>query len=197
MLVVPTPRCRKCGGGSEGVLEVCNDCLSLSGDWDQGFTVWHYSGGSRELIHKFKYRGYTHLTRFFAEKMHETLVLSSGINFDLVTFVPMHWLKKLFRGYNQSELLARELALLFKIPCKKSVVRVKLARQQALLNRQARIKNIKNIFKLKNKSFSLLENKHILIVDDVFTTGSTFKEMARQLHFSDVASITIISIARG
>jgi ComF family protein len=109
----------------------------------------------------------------------------------------MHWLKKLFRGYNQSELLAIELAHLLKIPCKKSVVRVKLARQQALLNRQARIKNIKNIFKLKNKFFSLLANKHILIVDDVFTTGSTFKEMARQLHSSDVASITIISIARG
>ena len=194
---MPVPTCGKCGGTNDGILEICSTCLDIKAPWDCGFSVWKFSGAARELIHAFKYHSRTELSRFIVENMGEVLRKSDCPAFDLVTFVPMHWLKKIFRGYNQSELLANELAQMLRIPCKKSVVRVKFARQQAMLNKQARLKNIKNVFKLKSKSFPFVKNKHILVVDDVFTTGATFKEMTRQLHRGGVSSITIISIARG
>lgn len=194
---VPTPTCGHCGGGNDGILDICSECLDLNGEWQRGFSIWKYSSSAKELIHEFKYHGRTELSPFIVGNMYQVLQKSDCLNFDFVTFVPMHWLKKVSRGYNQSQLLANELALMLNIPCKKSVVRVKFARQQAMLNKQARLKNIKNVFKLKTKSFSFVENKHILVVDDVYTTGSTFKEMTRQLHRGRAASITIISIARG
>ena len=194
---IGSPICGKCGGENNGILEICSACLDLKATWDRGFSLWKFSDSAKELIHEFKYHNRTELTRYIALTMSERLAVLGYSTFDLITFVPMHWLKKILRGYNQSELLANELAQMLKIPCKKSVARVKFARQQALLNRQARLKNIKNVFKLKSKTFSFVENKHILVVDDVFTTGATFKEMTRQLHCGGVASITIISIARG
>ena len=194
---VELPTCVKCGGSNDGILEVCSDCSDLNAAWDQGFTVWKYKSGARELIHEFKYHNRTELTRFIAENMAVVIKKSSPLSFDFITFVPIHWFKKILRGYNQSELLANELSLLLRVPCKKSVDRVKFARQQAMLNKQARLKNIKNVFKLKSDSFPFWKDKHILVVDDVFTTGATFKEMTRQLRLAGVASITIISIARG
>jgi len=193
---IQAPICYRCGGTNDGVLDVCNECLDLKASWRQGFSVWRYSSSARKLIHEFKYHKRTELAKFIAQNMYKRLEESDCVDFDLVTFVPMHWLKKLLRGYNQSEILANQLALMLNVPCKKSVIRVKFARQQAMLNRQARLKNIKNVFKLKINSFPFVENKHILVVDDVYTTGSTFKEMTRQLHNGSAASITIISIAR-
>ncbi len=191
------PHCKSCGGLNDGLLEVCSQCSGIKRYWDRGFSIWKFKGGGREFVHALKYKGRVEVIHFLASEMQRCLPQGNSLDYDLITFVPLHYLKKFLRGFNQSELIAKRLSLLLNLPCKKVVNRVKFARQQAMLSREERQKNIRNIFKMKKMATSLVKGKHILLVDDVLTTGSTFNEVAKQLKMSGAASITIISIARG
>ncbi len=191
------PLCVSCGGTNDGLLEVCSQCSGLKRHWDYGFSVWKFKDGGRDFVHALKYKGRVEVVKFIATEMQRCLSQNHNIDYDLITFVPLHYFKKMLRGFNQSELIAKRLSLLLNLPCKKVVNRVKFARQQAMLSREERQKNIRNIFEMRKGMASTVRGKHILLVDDVLTTGSTFNEVAKQLKKSGAASITIISIARG
>lgn len=97
---------------------------------------------------------------------------------DIIIPVPLHKLKKLDRGYNQSEFIAKGISKALLIPVKpKLIKRVRHTETQTHLNHLERIENVRNAFKVKNKKF--LEGKRVILVDDVVTTGSTVNECAK------------------
>jgi len=113
---------------------------------------------------------------------------------DIVTPIPLHWLKKILRGYNQAELLSNFLAKQLQIPKKQLLFRKRWTKQQALLNSTKRQKNMKKSF--ANKRSCNFSSKHILLVDDILTTGATLSAATKILKSTN-NKVTIITIARG
>ncbi len=193
--VISDKSCQSCGGENDTILDSCQECMAMpKRNWDQGVSFYRYEGSICDLIKNYKYHADISLVKLFSVDVDSKIDVD---DIDLITFIPLHPLKKLLRGYNQSELLAQQLANKLNLPCRKFLRRVKWTRQQAKLDKQHRAKNMKNSFQLITKNFKQLQHKHILLIDDVFTTGATFNEAAKILRKADVRSITILSIARG
>ena len=115
-------------------------------------------------------------------------------NYDIIIPVPMYKTKKWLRGYNQVELIARELSKDLNIPLKcTTLTKIKDTKKQSSLTRAERKQNIKNAFIVKNASD--IENKKILLFDDIITTGSTLNECSKTLKKAKVKEVAILTIA--
>lgn len=118
----------------------------------------------------------------FQKKFHhsEFWILNSEL---IISYIPSHRYRKYFvKGYNQSELLARKLSEITGIPRVELAKKKKHTKTQASLNREGRLKNLKNTFSLI-PNLTLIGNETILIVDDITTTGSTINELAKLIKF--------------
>ena len=116
-------------------------------------------------------------------------------NYDIIIPVPIHRKRKIERGYNQSELIARDLAVYFKIPiCTNILIKQKNTVMQSGLGRKDRIKNVQNVYKVKHKE--KIKGKNILILDDIYTTGSTIKECKKILKTGGARKVGTIIIAK-
>jgi ComF family protein len=194
---LPEAQCTKCGGTNDTILNCCSECLDSKFNWRQGLTLWKYEGIIREALHGYKYKGDLGVVDFFALEMVAKLQKNKCTEFDCVTWIPLHFTRKFMRGYNQSELLAKRICEQLNLPCKKLIDRVKCTRQQAKLKRADRLKNMKNAFRINRKNCSMIEGQSILLLDDVFTTGTTLSTVAEILMNCGAESVTVISIARG
>ena len=119
------------------------------------------------------------------------------------TIIPVPISKKRYkqRGYNQSALIAKELAEQIQKNKKqkitynnKSLLKTKNIIEQSKLNKEERIKNIQGVYELKNKT--LLKDKKILLIDDIYTTGSTVKECCKTLNQAQPKKIGVLTIAK-
>lgn len=102
-------------------------------------------------------------------------------NIDFITYVPTTKKKKYKRGYNQSQLLAKYIAMQLNIKCKPLLIKIKENETQHLLPRKKRKSNVKSAFSY-NYKFNNLHNKNILLVDDIITTGATLSECTKALY---------------
>lgn len=158
---------------------------------------WFVDGSPwRSTIHHFKYDG-AWLTAYNMGRWLGSLLRQSG-NFDdidLVVPIPLHWRRRLMRGYNQSEYIARGIAaeLGAKIDFR-TLYRHRYNRSQTSKQRTERWDNVEGIFRMRNnEAFS---EKHILLVDDVFTTGSTIISAAQTiLRTTPSCRISVATIA--
>jgi ComF family protein len=121
--------------------------------------------------------------------------LANGIgDIDVVSYIPLHWMRYMERGYNQAELLAMQVAKHLEINMLCTLRRNRSTGRQATLGKNDRQQNLRGAFKpYRNDRF---EDKNILLVDDVFTTGSTLAEATRTLIKSGAASVSVLTIAR-
>ena len=110
--------------------------------------------------------------RFFATQLGRYLAASGHFaDVDLVVPVPLHWSRKWHRGYNQAQVIARELALALGAPLGADVLRrVRHTHTQTHLDADARLRNVAGVFQLRRVPE---QARHILLVDDTFTTGAT------------------------
>ena len=109
--------------------------------------------------------------------------------------IPLHKTKKRKRGFNQSELIAKELSKSLNIPLKTDIlVKTKKTQTQTNLTKEQRAENVKNAFIIKNPQS--IEGKTVFLVDDVFTTGSTMKECAKTLKKAGATYVWGIAVAR-
>lgn len=151
-------------------MPVCNECRRKKRHFVHNFSPVIYSGVSRRAVTRFKY--YRHpsyaypLAFLLAEKI---LAYDKDYSFDFVTFVPQNSRTKFIRGYNQAELLAREIAKMLKLPCESTLIRTNDGQRQATLNRTKRLENVRKCYRMGEKELS----GTALLVDDVFTTGAT------------------------
>jgi ComF family protein len=109
--------------------------------------------------------------------------------------MPLFSRRERWRGYNQSELLAKKLSVYFKIPLlSNNLIKIKKTCSQTELSREQRRKNIKNVFRLKNPE--QVRDKTVFLIDDIFTTGATMEETSRVLKLARASSVYGITIAR-
>ncbi|NLZ64327.1 MAG: ComF family protein [Lentisphaerae bacterium] len=193
---LPEKRCRLCGGAAETILSVCRDCVQSGGrPWNLGVTALPYRDSVRAAVQRYKYGGQTYLARFFAAQMAVAWHRSSWpVKPQIIVPIPLHWTRLLQRHYNQSELLAQGLAALLRLPCSNALQRVRRTPRQAGSSKEARKENLRQAFALARPA--LVQGRSVLLVDDVFTTGSTLGEASRQLLAAGAAEVSVITIAR-
>jgi ComF family protein len=150
---------------------------------------------SDKLMHHFKYRKKTNLAQVLGRAM-ATLIRTDHIlsRADVLTPVPLFWWKKLRRGYNQAALLAHVISQETNIKVQNTMRRIKNTKTQTRLNERERRNNVEHAFVVHAEG---IEDKKILLIDDVLTTGATLQECARVLRnagarevYSCVAAVT-------
>ena len=187
-------RCPGCGSENHGIADICAQCLSEpERPWSDAYAVFAYRGNGRELIRKFKFANHPELARPLG-KLASEVIKSSGLEPDLIIPMPLNWLRYLKRSYNQAALLARIIGKECSIPVSTALKRRLSLRQQATLNRKKRHQGLNSAFQIKNGAVA---GKHILLVDDVMTTGATLSAAAKiLLHDGKAAKVDVLVIAR-
>jgi ComF family protein len=163
----------------------------LSG-FDGVFAYGEYAGALRSLIHLFKYGGIPTLAPVLAKRM--MLALPRGQVFDAIVPMPMHWRRRWRRGFNQSELLAAEVGRRLGVPVRKVLRKRKATPAQAGLTSAQRRKNVAGAFEIRGRD--RMEGGHLLLVDDVFTTGATAAACAAALKRGGAERVTVLTLAR-
>lgn len=127
----------------------------------------------QKLVHAMKFHKNSDLCLLMGRQMGQELLHSARFDdIDLLVPVPLHWRRRLQRGYNQSELLCRGIAAVMKREVStKALIRHRYTSQQSLTSAAEREQNVEGAFRVKHPE--QLEGRHILLVDDVFTTGAT------------------------
>lgn len=202
-LVFP-PRCAVCGEplarGERTVCTLCRATAPLTGYWREadnpvarkcwglvpvyrasGFLFFLHGSGWRQLIHGFKYRGAWRSARVMGA-WYGSCLKQSGLydDVDAVVPLPLHPFKRMRRGYNQSEYIAEGIAGQLGVGVDRhSVRRRRNTASQALKPRRERAHNVENAFAVRRPE--RLAGRHILLVDDVMTTGSTLLSCAAEI----------------
>lgn len=143
-----------------------------------------------------KYATRTGLIRSFAAEMHAMWIQADIPPPDCVTFVPSHHWRRLVRGGCSAAVLAGDLARRVRLPCRRlATVTRRIAKQSKLPDDQREL-NVRGAFRIRRRHRRSIGEKHIVLVDDVITTGSTTRQIAEQLRDAGAARVTVMSIAR-
>lgn len=193
-------RCNRCGRIIDTKDSTCI-CSYENIYFDECKSMLYYDDKTSNLIHKMKFSHRYLICKDFAVML--SFYYKDYINkFDVVSFVPLGKNRLLERGYNQSELIARHISKIINIPLIENIIiRKKESKPLSMIKgKELREKAIKNAFKI-NQKYKFNNNKkiNILIIDDVFTTGSTINEMSlelRKLEFIERIGILTVASAR-
>lgn len=182
------PACYGCGSLLDDFLLFCYDCdkkiipiathyFKSSGLRIPVIAVSNYDYPLKKLILA---KNYNHINSAYAlgQIIWEKSVLKN-LNFDIIIPIPLHWTRKYRRGYNQTEEIAKAISKLSGKPVLKALKRIKKTKFQATLNKQGRSDNLKNAFEVRD--IKSINNKKILLVDDLMTTGSTFESAVAEI----------------
>ncbi|HYE83662.1 MAG TPA: ComF family protein [Clostridia bacterium] len=173
----------------------CPDCKAGIFYYDRAYSCFAYSGMGKELIYKLKYEGKLQLAKVIAALMEDRL-RTEGLKIDVIVPVPMHKKKLEARGFNQSYLIAGELGERLGKPVIDCLERTKETKEQYNLDRNQRYLNIVNAFSV-GLMYNIDKYKSILLVDDIYTTGSTANECSKVLKQSGADTIYVITAATG
>lgn len=202
------PICGFCGKTND--MYICNDCKRIvkelavnkiikfnNKSFKKVLYIFKYDDIIREKILEYKFGNKSYLYRTFAEAV---LLNKSNIEFikkyDFLIPVPIHKKRKLQRGFNQSELIARKISQEIKdikLDCK-IIKKQKNIVPQSTLNRKERDKNIKGAYSIVNSKKII--GKNILLLDDIFTTGSTLNECSKLIKMAGAKRVDAIVIAK-
>lgn len=194
---IKEPVCKKCGK----ILlfeerEYCYDCSRREHVFTKGLSLWIYDDNIKKSIYRFKYNNKREYAKIYANE----IILHHGEQIkdwkaDAIIPIPLHRTKMKSRGFNQAEVLAKELSRQLNIPCLNScVVRIKKTLPQKALNDKQRINNLKNAFKIKQNDVKL---RNIILIDDIYTTGITMDSVAKVLKQACVEEIFFITVSIG
>lgn len=196
---VSAPVCQCCGVPFElGEMEDlhCRDCLQKMPEFDRARSAFLYDEASRQLLLAFKHGDRTDLAPHLGRFM-ERLIRDLDPMPDLITPVPLHRWRLLRRQYNQAALLAENLAQASGLEYHSDLVRRHRAtKSQGHLSPGARQRNLRNAFDIRARDHAYVADKHILLVDDVLTTGATLNACASTLKQAGAASVQAVTLAR-
>ena len=176
--------------------EYCLDCSRYPRAYDQGRSLWVHEGKIAQAIYQFKFHNRRIYADVFAGEMAEqyvTWIRAAGVQEILP--VPLHPSKQRARGFNQAELLAQKLGEKIQIPVNANVLfRVRKTKPQKLLDERQREANLKNAFGV-SREWNAPES--VLVVDDIYTTGSTIHRIAKVLKKAGVQKVYFLTISIG
>jgi ComF family protein len=189
------PRCAATVGPFAALADGCLECRASRFHFDGAVRLGVYDGLLREVILRLKHfhgEGLAeNLAFLWAEHAADRL---HGLGVRAVVPVPLHWRRRLTRGYNQSEALARSLAARLGLPCQtRWLRRVRPTPRQTALTRAQRRENVRGAF--QPRAGTGLKGQAVLLVDDVMTTGSTCDEAARALRAAGAARVWVDVLA--
>jgi ComF family protein len=171
----------------------CQNCLERPPAYERAWTLFPYLPPLQDAICSFKYRGKVTLAKPLASLM--ISALPREIDADLILPVPLHPTRLRAREFNQSLLLADQLARHLSRPVSTiHLVRVQPTDPQTMLSRHERLRNLRQAFAVR-KPDSVV-GRRLLLVDDVFTTGTTLNECAKALLNAGAESVCALTLAR-
>jgi ComF family protein len=192
--------CDRCGvplpGDDAGEVAVCDDCMTLARPWGQGRSALLYRDNGRSLVLALKHGDRMDLARPAAGWLMQAArpVVRPGM---LVVPVPLHWFRLLRRKYNQAALLSKALAGLAGLEhCPDALVRRRTTGTQEGRTRDGRFANMADAFRVPKPRAALVEDREILLVDDVMTSGATFAAATEALFAAGARSVDVVSLAR-
>lgn len=158
--------------------------------------IFKYEGIIKERLIKFKFNGKSYIYKAFVKFIIKNEKICRFFkSYDIIIPVPIHYNRKINRGYNQSALIAKEIAIRLNIQYENQVLFKRLNNKpQSTKNKQERINNVKGVYYTKNK-YKIL-NQKILLLDDIFTTGSTVNECSKVLMACGAKVVDIVTIAK-
>ena len=171
--------------------KLCSKCKSKSYLDEIIICVNYDNEVLQKVLHYFKYKYIKNLSEPLGKILHTKFLKTTLPAHLIIIPTPLHKKREIERGFNQSELLAKELNTKL---TKNVLFRKKNIKHQADLNKQEREKNIKDCFAIKNSN--IIKNKNILLIDDVITTGSTLNEQARLLKQNNARKVWALIIAK-
>jgi len=188
------PRCGKPHRAAAGD-HLCGPCLRGDTRFDLARSVAAYEGPLRDCIHAFKYGRQTACLATFGLLFRQVATDRFLFDADLILPVPLHKSRLRQRGFNQSAMLAREFFAEQRRKISPSVLlRHRPTAPQTSLSGRQRRTNLRGAFSVKHRD--RVEGKRVLLVDDIYTTGSTLNECARTLRKAGAARVTALTLAR-
>jgi ComF family protein len=191
-LITP-PWCMKCGKKLQEEGMYCPACRARDRAFERGRALYEYNSAA-DAIYRFKYGGRQEYAAYFGEQMGEYLgEFIRSVRPDALVPVPLHKSRMRKRGYNQAQLLAKQIGRQFHIPvCDKLLIRQKNTRPLKEMNARERQNNLKKAFKVTRNDVKL---EMIVVVDDIYTTGSTVEEAARTLKSAGAKKVYFLTLA--
>lgn len=191
--LLEAPWCMQCGKKLEGSGEYCRDCGPGKHSYVRGRALYEY-GSAAMSIYRFKYGGRQEYADFFGEQIAEYLGdFLRAVRPEGLVPIPLHADRRAKRGYNQAELLAREIGARSGLPVYSDwLVRVKNTTPQKQLSPKERQNNLKKAFHISRNDVKL---KTVIIVDDIYTTGATIDEAAKVLMQAGVERVYFVVLA--
>ncbi len=188
-----TQPCASCGGQLTGThTSYCERCGDGEREFDRAYSAYSYTGPMRTLTVALKDGNCGYLARYLAEKM-AAAIPEQGKKPDFITYVPISAKKQGKRGYNQSALLAAELSALLRVPVREVLKKTEDTGAQKRLSAKERRQNLSGSIACTVKKGGL-KGKHILLADDVMTTGATAEECAHRLKKAGAARVEVITL---
>ena len=164
--------------------------------YSQSMHLYRYEGDIRNKIIDYKFNNKPYLYKTFAKIILKNKKICVFLkSYDIIIPVPIHKQRKLKRGYNQTELIAKEIVKNTNLKLENKVLfKTKNIMPQSMLNKSKRQQNVKNAFIIKNPKN--IFNKKVLLFDDIYTTGSTALECAKILKKHGAQKIGVLTIAK-
>lgn len=189
------PWCMKCGKKLSEPGEYCSDCREREHVFCRGRGLYEY-GSAAVPIYRFKYGGRQEYADFFGEQTAEYLGdFIRRVCPDALIPIPLHKKRMAARGYNQAELFARAIGRYMNLPvCTGFLVREKNTAPLKYENPKERQNNLKKAFNIVRNDVKL---KRVILIDDIYTTGSTVDEAARTLKAYGVEKVYFVALACG
>ncbi len=191
-------RCPRCGaflGPYAYAVRDCSICRGKRLAFRRAAAVGLYSGPLREIILRLKYRRLEYLAEPLASMLYGVARKAGLAEQDLLTSVPLHWRRRLRRGFDQADLLSQRLNRFLQIPLsERNLRRIRATASQTGLSESKRRENVRGAFKVRRPDE--VKGKRVLLVDDVMTTGATASECARTLRRAGAKEVSVLVVAR-
>ena len=189
------PRCAASVGPFARLDGGCADCRGRPLPFDAALRLGPYERLLQELVPRLKY----HPGEGLAEVLGELWGAHAAERFqaagaEVVVPVPLHWLRRLRRGYNQSAAIAGGVARALGLPCRPWLRRLRNTPKQVGRSFAARQENVRGAFRVRRRA--AVAGRSVLLIDDVMTTGATLAEAARALRAAGAARVVVAALAR-
>lgn len=185
--------CLHCGDPLVSDGDYCKRCKGKKFIFDRAFAPFIYKNEIRSLIFDLKYNNKKYIAKYLAKFMAD-IIIKNKIYVDTIIPVPLCDKRLKSRGYNQSELLAKEISNMLNISLNtESLKRVKETPTQTKLDFIDRQMNMKDAFKVYKPK--LIKDKAVLLIDDIYTTGATILECSKVLRKAGVKAIYCLTCA--
>lgn len=192
------PACKRCGRQiSRMEKEYCSECMRKEFYYLRGYAVWQYEEKIRRSLSAFKYHSRKEFADFYAAEA----VRLCGERIkrehpDVLLPVPIHQKRRAERGFNQTELLADRIGRALGIPVDREyLVRIKCTKRLKELNPKERVKMLEDAFGIGDKKEAVYHS--VMLVDDIYTTGSTVNACAAVLRQAGVKKVVFLCMAIG